>query len=96
MNSRDQYVETLKTQLDQWNAEVAKWEAKTSEAQAGMRAEYEKQLDEFRRQRDKAIEQMRQVQTASGDAWQTFMRGADEAWAKTREAFEKAHSHFGK
>jgi hypothetical protein len=96
MNSRDQYVETLKTQLDQWNAEVAKWGAKTSEAQAGMRAEYEKQLDEFRRQRDKAIEQMRQVQSASGDAWQDFMRGADEAWARTREAFEKAHSHFRK
>jgi len=28
MSKRDEYVEKLKGQLDQWNAEVAKWEAK--------------------------------------------------------------------
>jgi len=28
MSKRDEYVEKLKVQLDQWNTEVAKWEAK--------------------------------------------------------------------
>lgn len=96
MNSRDQYVETLKTQLDQWNTEVAKWEEKTKTAQADMQAGYEKQLEEFRRQRDRALEQMRQVQGASADAWQNLMRSTDEAWAKTREAYEKAYTQFRK
>ncbi|MDB5925006.1 MAG: hypothetical protein JWN13_3942 [Betaproteobacteria bacterium] len=96
MNSRDQYVETLKTQLDQWNSEVAKWEEKTKTAQADVQARYEKQLEEFRRQRDQALEQMRQVQGASADAWQNFMRSTDEAWAKTREAYEKAYTQFRK
>ena len=96
MSKRDQYVEKLKAQLDGWNAEVAKWEAKTRSAQADMRIEYEKQLEAFRRQRDQALEQMRKVQAATGDAWIDLVRGADDAWAKMREAFEKAQSHFHK
>ena len=42
------------------------------------------------------MERMRQVQAASGDAWLDLVRGADDAWAKMREAFEKARSHFNK
>jgi len=96
MSKRDEYVEKMKSQLDEWNAQVAKWEAKTQEAQAGARGEYEKQLEAFRRQRDQALEQMRRVKGAAGDAWIDLARGADDAWAKMREAFEKARSHFQK
>jgi multidrug resistance efflux pump len=96
MSKRDEYVEKLKAQLDECNAEVRKWEAKAKGTQADVRTEYEKQLEAFRRQRDQAVEQMRQVQAAAGDAWLDLARGADEAWAKAREAFEKARSHFHK
>ena len=96
MNKRDEYLKKLKLQLDEWNAEVAKWEAKTRGAQADMRVEYEKQLETFRRQRDQGLEQMRKVQAASGDAWIDLVHGADDAWAKMREAYEKAQSHFHK
>jgi uncharacterized coiled-coil DUF342 family protein len=96
MSKRDEYVDKLKLQLDEWNGQVAKWEAKTKEAQAGVRGEYEKRLQAFRHQRDQALEQMRRVQGAAGDAWIDLARGADDAWAKMREAFEKARSHFQK
>lgn len=96
MSKQDEYVEKLKAQLDQWNTEVTKWEAKAQKAQAGARVEYEKQLKELRRQRDQALEQMKRVQAASGDAWVDLVRGADEAWVKMRESFEKARSHFNK
>ncbi len=96
MSKRDEYVEKLKVQLDEWNAEVRRWETKAKGTQADVRIEYEKQLEAFRRQRDQAMEQMRQVQAAAGDAWLDLARGADDAWAKAREAFEKARSHFHK
>lgn len=96
MNKRDEYVEKLKKQLDQWNSEVAKWESKAKQAQSGVRAEYEKQLQAYRQHRDQALEHMHRVQSASGEAWVDLMRGADDAWAKMREAFEKARSHFQK
>jgi len=96
MNKKDEYVEKLKAQLDAWNAEVSKWEVKAKEATADAHVEYEKQLEAFRRQRDQAMEQMRQVQAAAGDAWLDLVRSADDAWAKAREAFEKASSRFRK
>ncbi len=94
MTKRDEYVDKLKGQLDQWNAQVTKWEAQAREAQAHLRSDYEKQLEAVRRHRDEAIEQMRRVQGATGDAWMDLARGADEAWARVREAFEKARTHF--
>ena len=96
MQSREDYVEQLKQQLDNWNAEVGKWEAKTKDAQADMRVASEKQLEEFRRQRDQAMEQMRLIQNASGDAWTQLIRSTDDVWAKTREAYDKAFSQFRK
>ena len=59
-----------------------------------MRAEYENQLAAIRRHQDQAREQLRKVQAASGDAWMELSRGADEAWAAMRKAFEKASAQF--
>jgi lipid II:glycine glycyltransferase (peptidoglycan interpeptide bridge formation enzyme) len=94
--NRDEYVQKLKQQLDQWNAEMANWESKAKEAQAGAQAEAHKRLDAFRARRDEAMQHMRQIQNASADAWADMMRGADEAWKAMGEAFHRARSHFDK
>jgi chromosome segregation ATPase len=93
---REEYIAKLKTQLDQWNAEMAKWEGQATQAQASMRAEYERQLAAIRQRQDQAKEQLHKVQAASGDAWMELTRGADEAWASMRKAFEKASVQFKK
>jgi lipid II:glycine glycyltransferase (peptidoglycan interpeptide bridge formation enzyme) len=94
MINRDEYVEKLKAQLDQWNADIAKWEAKAREAQVETRAEFDKKLEALRQQCEQAMYQMNLLQSAAGDAWTDFVRGADEAWARMREAFDQASSHF--
>lgn len=94
MTNRDEYVEKMKTQLDQWNAEIAKWEVKSREAQAEARAEYDKRLEALKQHRDQAMYQMKLLQAAAGEAWVDMMRGTDEAWARMREAIDKAGSHF--
>jgi lipid II:glycine glycyltransferase (peptidoglycan interpeptide bridge formation enzyme) len=96
MINRDEYVQKLKGQLDQWNAEAKKWEAKAQEAQSGMKAEYEKQLNALNSRRDEAMVQMRLLQGASAGAWEDMMKGADQAWKNMHEAFSKAKSHFDK
>jgi hypothetical protein len=91
---RNAYIESLKSQLDKWNAEMAKWESQATKAQVGMRAEYEKQLAAVKQHQHQAMEQLRKVQASSGDAWTELQRGADEAWAAMRKAFEKASTQF--
>lgn len=94
--NRDEYIAKLKSQLDQWNAELANWEAKVESAQAGMKGEYQRQLEVLRANREAALRQMTKVQQASADAWLDLMRGADEAWKKMHDAFVNARSHFDK
>ena len=96
MINREEYVQKLKSQLDQWNAEAAKWEAKAKGAQATMQQEYEKQLGMLNSRRDEALYQLKLLQGASNDAWQDMMRGADQAWKNMHEAFNRARSHFEK
>ncbi len=96
MTTRNEYIESLKTHLDQWNGEIAKWEAKARLAQTDLRIDYEMHLESLRKQRDEAREKLETLQKSAGDAWQDLAQGADEAWAKMREAFEKASTHFQK
>lgn len=96
MINREEYVQKLKSQLDRWNAEAAKWEAKAHGAQATMKQEYDKQLETLHSRRDEALYQLKLVQNASTDAWQDMMRGADQAWNRMQEAFNQAKSHFEK
>jgi chromosome segregation ATPase len=96
MTTRNEYVESLKTHLDQWNKQIAEWEAKARVARTDLRIEYEMQLESLRKQRDEAREKLDALQKTAGEAWVDLTQGADEAWAKMREAFEKASAHFTK
>jgi lipid II:glycine glycyltransferase (peptidoglycan interpeptide bridge formation enzyme) len=94
--TRDEYVNKLKQQLDQWNAESKKWEAKAQAAQSSMKAEYDKQLNMLNSRRDEALYQLKLLQGASTDAWQDMMKGTDQALKSMQEAFNRARSHFEK
>lgn len=96
MKTRDEYVAKLKTQLDRWNADVTKWEAQADAAKADMKKHYAKQLDIVRAQREVARYNLRLVEGASATAWTDLSKGADEAWARMREAIAAARSHFEK
>ena len=96
MTTRNEYVEQLKNNLDQWNADLAKWEAKAGVAKNDARIEYEMKLDTLRKQRDEAAEKLKELRASSEEAWKELKAGADVAWAAMREAFDKATSHFQK
>jgi lipid II:glycine glycyltransferase (peptidoglycan interpeptide bridge formation enzyme) len=96
MMNRDEYVQKLKTQIDAWNNEAGRWEERVRKAQAGMKAEYERQLQNFRRKSDEATAELRRLQSASVDAWTEMMRGAEASMMGMQEAFEKARRSFDK
>ena len=96
MTTRDEYVEQLKKNLDQWNADLRKWEAKAKAAQNDIRIEYEMRLQALRAQREEAMTKLKVLQASSGEAWQELKAGTDAAWTAIREAFERAASHSQK
>ncbi|HEY2337711.1 MAG TPA: hypothetical protein VGI18_10150 [Burkholderiales bacterium] len=90
--NRDEYVQKLKAQIDQWNAQMVRWE----QASAEVKDKYLQQLDEARVRRDEAIEEMKRLQHASADAWMQMMKGAETAFAAMQGAFERAREGFEK
>jgi hypothetical protein len=94
MTTRNEYVENMKARLDQWNKEIAEWEAKARVARTDMQIEYEMRLDALRQQRDEAAVKLDELQKSAGEAWRDLAQGADDAWARMRDALEKASSHF--
>ena len=96
MTTRSEYIEHLKSRLDEWDAELAKWEAKARVARTDLRIDYEMRLDALRKQSAAAKEKLGQLQGSAGEAWKDMISGADEAWGALHAAFEKARAHFHK
>jgi bacterioferritin-associated ferredoxin len=67
--NRDEYVQKLKAQVDQWNAQMATWE----KASEDVKNKYLQQLDEARVRRDEAIAEMKRLQGASADAMRAWI-----------------------
>ena len=94
MDNRDEYVEKLKAQLDQWNSQLAAWDAATRDATADAKIELQKQMGIVKSRADDMVYRMELLKGASADAWQEIARGADEARKTMQEAFEKARVRF--
>ena len=94
MTNRDEYVEKMKAQLDQWNRQMATWDAASREATAEAKIELEKQMGIMKSRADDLVFRMELLKGASADAWQEIARGADEARKTMQDAFEKARFHF--
>ena len=94
MDNRDEYVEKLKAQLDQWNSQLAAWDAATRDATTDAKIELQKQMGIVKSRADDMVYRMELLKGASADAWQEIARGADEARKTMQEAFEKARVRF--
>ena len=68
--------------------------AKVDEAEADTKIEYQKKLDEVRKQRDEAEAKLKEMRDAGDDAWDDMKAGFDKAWDSMSDAFHSAMSRF--
>jgi len=96
MSNREEYVEKMKAQLDQWNAEIAKWEVRAAEAQATARADLDKRLEMLREHREQAMYQMNLLQHLRSKHNFNITLNSDERIdpAKVLRRFEYHHPIF--
>ncbi len=94
MSDREIYVEKAKAQLEQWNAEIDKLQAKAREANADAKKQYEDHLAEMKRNRDAAEEKLREMRTASEESWKDMQAGFESAWKSMQDSVDKAMSRF--
>ncbi len=96
MMTREQYVEHMKKQLDDWNVKLGDWEAQVQKAQAGAKTQYEVQIKALEKQRDEVVKRLHETREASQSAWLEVSKGAESAWKTMQASYEKAWSEFHK
>jgi TolA-binding protein len=93
---REEYVERMKQQIDEWNAKLAKWELEVRQSQANVKAHYQTQIEAFQKHRDEALKRLTETRDASQAAWMEVSKGAENAWKTMQASFDKAWDEFHK
>jgi gas vesicle protein len=92
--SRQEYIETLESQLQAWSTTIDAMAAKVGHASADARIEYEKQIEDLRRRWEGARHTLDDLRVTGGAAWQDLASGAERAWQELRRAMEVATSRL--
>jgi septal ring factor EnvC (AmiA/AmiB activator) len=96
MSTKDQYVEKRQAEIDKWNAELEKLEAKIREAGADAKAklEHEEQMNALRQKRDEVRARLAEIQAAGDDRWEDLKDGLEHPWTSIKDGFEKIKAKF--
>ncbi len=91
MTKREEYVEKLKAQLDVWNADIEKLEAKARVASAETRTKIEEQVATLKGHRDEAAAKFDTLREATEEKWEELKAATEVAWAKLKDRFSSVH-----
>lgn len=80
MKTKDEYIESLASQLKEWSAQIDNLTAKAENAVADVKDKYDEELDALRAKQHAAAEKMKELKEDSGDAWETVKESADKIW----------------
>ena len=88
------FQQRLETQIEEWDARIDALKTRALKAKAGIRADYEKQLDALSGKRQAADEKLRELRRRTEDAWVDLKEGMEKAWGEMREAIDRAASRL--
>ena len=94
MSEKESYRQKIRAKLDEWNAEIDKFEAKADQAQADAQLEYYEQLKKLRALQEEAANKLEELEDAGEDAWEDFKDGADIAAGAVEAAIDSIRSRF--
>jgi uncharacterized coiled-coil DUF342 family protein len=94
MGMKEAYERKLRSQLDEWKAEIGKLKAKADGAEADAQLKYYKEIEELRTMQDHANQKLVELKEAGDDAWEDLKAGIDSAWESLSSAVKSAASRF--
>lgn len=92
--SRDEFVQRLKDQLDEWNDEIGELQERAEQAQEDARIRYQQEIRRLREEQAQAQMKLQKLRDASEGAWEELKDGVERAWESLEEAVARAKSKF--
>lgn len=90
MATRDEYLEKMKVQLDEWNAEIGKLEAKLAKANEETRTRLEPHLAKAREAREAVMKKLAALKNASEASWESASDDVEHVW----KVFKQSVKYF--
>ncbi|MBK1724810.1 hypothetical protein CKO23_21805 [Thiocystis violacea] len=92
--SRDEYIATMKAQLDEWNANIAALEEKGNEIKEDAKVKYQEHLVALRAQRAEGEKKLDEMLAASENTWDQVKLEADNVWEAFKDSYQAFTAHF--
>lgn len=90
MTKKNVYIDKMKHQLDELNANMGKLEAKAAEARDDARTKYKEEMGKVRHQSKLAAAKFDSLVAASEESWETIV----DEMEKMRDAFTHSFHYF--
>ncbi|GAB6088529.1 sll1863 family stress response protein [Spirochaeta dissipatitropha] len=94
MSAREELIQKLKTRLDEWNKSIDELEAQAEKVEADAKIKLQEQLQDLKKQRDSARNDLRDLQSASSEAFEDMKDGLEQAWKSINDSFRSALTRF--
>lgn len=92
--NREQFVQKLKSQLDEINDDIDALEARLDASATQAREEFRGRLEEAKAQRAAAEAKLQEVRNAGDEAWEDLKHEAEHAWSALKSSVNYFKSHF--
>lgn len=92
--TRNTYVEKIKAKLDEWNADIAKLEAKARQQEADTQIKLMERIETLKKKRKSTEDDLDKLRQAGDNAWQDLKTGVENAAASLGDAIKSAKSRF--
>jgi hypothetical protein len=96
MGMREEYLEVMKKQLQQWQAQAARFKAEAGQMEAQAKVQYDKNLAYLHARQEEAWASFSTLEGASETAWEQFKANMDKAGRDLKDAAERMTTQIKK
>ena len=94
MNKRHEYLTKLKAQLEEWEHDIDRLEARLEDAQGEAKVKMDQTITELKAKQKDVQGKLKKVEEAAEDAWHDIKDGLELAWDSLKLGFLAAKSEF--
>ncbi len=94
MDLRDDYQRKVQAQLNQWSAEINLLKAKAQNAEADVKINYQKKLEELKSKKDVVVRRFKKLRASGIEVFEELKESVDKACTELKQGVNLAFSHF--
>ncbi len=94
MKTKDEYIESLASELKEWSAQIDRLSAKLDKSAGMVKLKYIEDVNALHVKEQAAGARIKEISEASGDAWKTAKETTDKIWDDLRSGLATAVSKF--